>query len=839
MLQSSADTTSSLWEEFDEVDIADLVVEVDAPDLQPTYSYRVPQPLQNLLQIGDCVRVNFAGRETLGYVLKRRKLRRSDPIAPKLKDIRFIIEDAITINSEQIETIQWMSEKYLCSLLDALRCIVPAILGAKVETSVKLSFPELRGRDVASSIPQAHLIETLSSIGGESELEIFRLKANLPSFSSVYGTLIEKKLIVESNRVLRAKTVYKKVRAYRSGNLSESITTNGKVSKRTPSQERVLNQLKDWATRDRDPMPQDELFRRAQVTAVVLKGLLTKGQILMEEITVYRKPVVGTGALTTPPTLTPGQRAAVIRLTACLKSGKAQTALLFGVTASGKTEVYLQAIEVALKLGKSVIVLVPEIALTAQVVDIFIGRFGDQVAVLHSKLSEGERHDEWRRMQQGLSRIVVGARSAIFAPVSNVGMIVVDEEHEASYKQENTPRYNARELAAERARLNGATLLLGSATPSLESYYAAIERRENRYELIEMANRIDNRPLPKVEIVDLREEFKTNRALFSKRLEESIEARLKLKQQTILYLNRRGFAQFVLCRDCGWVSKCPNCSVSLAFHSYERVLKCHHCDYHGKPPVTCPDCQGMKVKAFGIGTEKVEEEVIRLFPSARVARMDRDTTSKKGEHSRILRNFRQGEADILIGTQMVAKGLDFPNVTLVGVISADTSINMPDFRAAERTFQLLTQVAGRAGRGETPGEVIVQTFNPDHYSIIAAQTHDYRSFYEQEILFRSELKYPPFCRFANLICVDEQELKASERATLLASAVEKVSPAEVEKIGPSPAPLARLKNQFRYHVALRSPVETRLETVVRAALALLPPQERWRIIVDMDPLSMA
>ena len=839
MLQNNLDQTASLWEEFDEVDIADLVVDIEAPDLLPTYSYRVPLKMQNLLEVGMCVQVNFAGRETLAYVLQRRKLLRSDPLAPKLKDIRSIIEDAITINSEQIDTIRWMSEKYLCTLLDALRCVAPAILGSKVETSVRLAYPELRGGDVASSIPQAHLVETLHSLGGVAELEFFRLKCNLPSFSSAYSALIEKKLLIENKRVSRAKTVYKKIRAYRLGSMNESIDANGKVSKRTVGQEKILNHLREWGMRDRNPMPQDELLRRSQTSASVLKGLLAKGLISAEEITVYRTSNVNSGTLTTAPTLTPGQRAAVSRLSICLRSGEARTALLFGVTASGKTEVYLQAIEIALKLGKSVIVLVPEIALTAQVVDIFIGRFGDQVAVLHSKLSDGERHDEWRRMQQGVARIAVGARSAIFAPVKNVGLIVVDEEHEASYKQENTPRYNARELAAERARMNKATLLLGSATPSLESFFAATERKENRVELIEMPDRIDNRPLPTVEIVDLREEFKTNRALFSNRLTEAIQARLKSKQQTILYLNRRGFAQFVLCRDCGWVSKCPNCSVSLAFHSYEKILKCHHCDHAEKPPMICPDCKGIKVKAFGIGTEKVEEEVLRLFPSARVARMDRDTTSKKGEHTRILRSFRQGESDILIGTQMVAKGLDFPNVTLVGVISADTSINMPDFRAAERTFQLLTQVAGRAGRGENPGEVIVQTFSPEHYSIVAAQTHDYRSFYEQEIVFRSELKYPPFCRFANLICADEIDLKASERAELLATALDKVMPRDVEKIGPSPAPLARLKNQFRHHVALRSPVDTPLETVVRSALALLPPQDRSRINIDMDPLSMA
>ncbi len=356
---------------------------------------------------------------------------------------------------------------------------------------------------------------------------------------------------------------------------------------------------------------------------------------------------------------------------------------------------------------------------------------------------------------------------------------------------------------------------------------------------VEMGQRIDNRPLPKVHVVDLRDEFKQNKALFANQLVEAINARLVLKQQTILFLNRRGYAQFVLCRDCGWVAKCPNCAVSLAFHSYDRVLKCHHCEHKSRAPQTCPDCGGAKVRAFGIGTEKVEEEVLRYFPSARVARMDRDTTSQKGAHTRLIRDFRMGNYDILIGTQMVAKGLDFPNVTLVGVVSADTAINMPDFRAAERTFQLLTQVAGRAGRGTIPGEVIVQTFSPDHYAVQAAVAQNYESFYRQEIEFRRELKYPPFARFANLICSDVSERIAAARANSLAAAFERTAPKDVEIIGPAPAPLSRLKSQFRFHVALRCPLSVAVAEVVRNAYTRLPLADRMGIAIDIDPLSMA
>jgi len=826
--------SDSLWEEFAEVDIADVVVDVDAPELQPWYSYRVPEILQNRLQVGDCVHISFAGRETLGYVLERRKLPLTDPLVRKLKDIIAIVEDAITINGEQLQAIRWMSDHYVCDLLSAIRCVAPAILGARITTLVRLSDPSLRGVDAGDSIPQAHLIETLRSLDGETELDRLRTTANISSFSSAYAALLKKGLMVETCCIARAKTIEKRVRVYSLGAAADVLSAGG--IKRSAPMQRILNELVDRARRNEGPVIADELLTFSQATPASLKNLVDKGLVRMEEVMVRRSPVSSGGKRTVAPQLSSGQHQAAEKLRKCISSGEAQTVLLFGVTASGKTEVYLNTIAHTLAAGRSAIVLVPEIALTTQVVDVFVGRFGEQVAVLHSKLSEGERHDEWRRMQAGKARIVVGARSAVFAPVANVGLIVVDEEHEASYKQENTPRYNAKELARERARLSNATLLLGSATPSIESYYAAEQHTLQR---IEMPERIDNRPLPRVEVVDLREEFKQRRALFSARLTDAMAERMRLKQQIILFLNRRGYAQFVLCRDCGWVARCPNCAVSLAFHAYDRALKCHHCDYSGRAPQTCPDCGGMKVKAFGIGTEKVEEEVMRIFPSARVARMDRDTTARKGAHTRIVRDFRQGDADILIGTQMVAKGLDFPNVTLVGVISADTAINMPDFRAAERTFQLLTQVAGRAGRGKHPGEVIIQTFSPDHYAVKAAVRQDYAEFYAQEILFRQELKYPPFSRFANLIAADENEARAQSRIQALAASLERVLPANVELIGPSPAPIPRLKNQFRYHLALRAPVDSPLAAIIRSALARLTPSERLGLNIDMDPLNMA
>ncbi len=843
----------SLWEEFADVDVADVVVDVDAPDLQSFYTYLVPEPMQNRLTSGMCVHIPFHGREVLGYVLSRRKLPTTDPIASRLKSVIAVVEDAITINAEQLQTVRWMSEQYVCNLIDAVRCVAPTILASRVQTTTRLADPNLRGWDLGDSIPQAHLIETLRSLHGESDTETLRKTANLPSFHSAYAALIDRGLLIEIRRVIRPKTIEKRGRAFRLGAAAAELT--GRAVRRSPQQERILHALLHWERTESRPMPADELLRAADVRPASVKGLVDKGIVRSEEYPIRRAPASAAGDRSVPPVLTPGQRRAVNTLSTCLHSGDTRTVLLFGVTASGKTEVYLSAIAEALALGHSAIVLLPEIALTAQVVDVFVGRFGDQVAVLHSRLSEGERHDEWRRMQQGRARIVVGARSAIFAPVQNVGLIVVDEEHESSYKQDKMPRYNARDLAEYRARLSHATLVLGSATPSLESYFAAtththageplnaiakaIDAPQIHPILVRMPQRIENRPLPHVKLVDLREEFKVRRALFSELLTTAMAQRLALKQQTILFLNRRGYAQFILCRDCGWTAKCPNCAVSLAYHIYERALKCHHCEHAGRPPITCPDCGGAKVKAFGIGTEKVEEEVSNLFPKARIARMDRDTTSKKGAHGRILRDFRQGDADILIGTQMVAKGLDFPNVTLVGVVSADTAINMPDFRAAERTFQLLTQVAGRAGRGTTSGEVIIQTFSPDHYAVQAAIRHDYAEFYEKELVFRRELKYPPFSRFANLISSDVHDLKAQARAVALAATLERTLPVSIEIIGPSPAPIARLKNRYRYHVALRAPVDAPLSALVAEAVSQLPTIDRLAINIDIDPLTMA
>ena len=492
--------------------------------------------------------------------------------------------------------------------------------------------------------------------------------------------------------------------------------------------------------------------------------------------------------------------------------------LLHGVTGSGKTEVYLQSIDNALKLGLSSIILVPEISLTPQTVARFKARFGDEIAVLHSRLLGSKRISEWKRISSGEARIIIGARSAIFAPVKNLGLVVVDEEHETSYKQEDTPRYNARDVAIKRAEISSAIVILGSATPSLESFYAA---KNGKFITIELSERIDSRLLPVVDIVDMREEMTRAKKvpIFSQKLREWIEKDISERKQVILFLNRRGFSTFINCRKCGYVIKCKRCSVSLTYHFDKKKLVCHHCNFNMLPPEICPECSSSYMKYWGLGTEKVESEAHRLFPAAIIERMDTDSTGKRGSHDKVLSRFKDGRVDILIGTQMIAKGLDFPKVTLVGVISADTALNLPDFRSAERTFNLLTQVAGRAGRSDLGGRVIIQSYTPQHYSIQAAKNHDYNTFYDKEILLRKELYLPPFCRMVALTLRGRKEEKVFKASDNLKAILEKADKSKNIKIlGPAPSSISKMKGMYRWGIFLRSENAENITSILKKAL---------------------
>jgi primosomal protein N' (replication factor Y) len=579
----------------------------------------------------------------------------------------------------------------------------------------------------------------------------------------------------------------------------QAIALGEQLKARAPRQYEGINRLLD--------APGYSLLMSGLVKEIgygSVKALIEKNWVLATQTTQRRIPQEGLKTSEADiSSLTSAQIEALSQAEKVLDSSEVKSILLHGVTGSGKTEVYLRVIEAALKRGLDAIVLVPEISLTPQTVGRFQKRFGPQIAVLHSRLSQGERFDEWMRLKNGQARIAIGARSAVFAPLADLGLIIIDEEHEDSYKQDETPRYQAKEVAWQRLVQNnkGRLLMLGSATPSLESYYQA--RRGNLI-YISMPERVEKRPMPANVIVDMRQELlEGNRSIFSRQLLAKLTEVVNNQEQAILFLNRRGFAQFLLCRSCGYIPRCPSCGVSYTYHQRPEYFLCHYCDRHQSMYAHCPECNSRFLRPFGMGTQKVEEEVARYFPNVKVLRMDKDTTTAKNSHQKILQAFSNKEADILIGTQMVAKGHDFPGVTLVGVLCADTALHFPDYRASEKTFQLLTQVSGRAGRGNIPGFVVIQTYSPSHYAIQAAGRYDYSSFAQRELNYRQRTKYPPFVEIARILITGEEEKVVINTANQLAISCQKGLKSDWQIIGPAPCPLSKLKNRFRWHILIK------------------------------------
>jgi primosomal protein N' (replication factor Y) (superfamily II helicase) len=611
-----------------------------------------------------------------------------------------------------------------------------------------------------------------------------------------------------------------------------------KLRRRAPRQAELLEAISKLEA----PVRAADLLRQTSLDNQTLRALVKRGLAELREEAVVRDPhgdeqFIATSNLE----LNAEQVLALKEITQALDSPEsARPILLNGVTGSGKTEIYLQAIRAALERGRSAIVLVPEISLTPQTVERFKGRFAeaqDAVAVLHSHLSEGERHDEWHKIHSGRARIVIGPRSAVFAPLKNLGLIVVDEEHENTYKQEEAPRYHARDVAVVRARIEKCVAVLGSATPSLETYYNAAR---GKYRLATLTQRIDDKQMPLMRIVDLRQERRKEKAIaiLSERLRAAIADRLEKSEQTILFLNRRGFSTSLLCSNCGEARNCPNCSVALTFHRHIARLSCHLCGHTAAVPKKCPACGQDALIYAGFGTEKVESTVAHIFPKATVRRMDADSMTRKEAYRETLRSFRTGKIDILVGTQMIAKGLHFPNVTLVGIINADLALHLPDFRAGERTFQLLTQVAGRAGRGETPGEVFVQTYTPFSPSIQFARHHDFAGYFQQELEFRERCDFPPF-KHAILITVrSAHQARAKFSAETLARRLKETLGPEFILGDPAPAPLEKLQAQFRFHILIRGEAIMRLSRLVRETLDKLPFPEDVTVTVDVDPYQL-
>ena len=541
--------------------------------------------------------------------------------------------------------------------------------------------------------------------------------------------------------------------------------------------------------------------------------------------------------------LTKEQQNAYEKVEASLQENQYQTFLLYGVTGSGKTEVYLQLIQEALEKGKTAILLVPEISLTPQMLDRFIARFGkEELAVLHSKLSIGERHDEWERIKEGKARIVIGARSAIFAPLENLGIIIIDEEHDSSYKSEANPKYDAKEVAKRIAMQRNCPLVLGSATPDIRTYQAALEEEKTAITLLPLTQRANQSTLPTVQVVDLKEELiNGNRSMLSMDLYTAIEENLKQKRQTILFLNRRGYSTFIMCRNCGYTVKCRNCNISMTYHSYEKKLKCHYCGYEEKIVSECPECHSDKIRYFGTGTQKLEQEIQKQFPEASTIRMDIDTVTKKNSHEEILSKFKKEDIDILIGTQMVVKGHHFPKVTLVGVIAADSSLNIDDYRANERTFQILTQVAGRAGREKLPGKVIVQSYNPENFTIQCAKEQNYEKFYETEIALRKQLKYPPFCDIIVISFTSLEEKEIQMLSKWVYEYLKKEFKEESFKIfKPMPSPIDKIQNKIRYRIIIKGSMTEKANEILNQCMKEVYNKniKSTRIMIDVNPNNM-
>ena len=786
--------------------------------LRREFDYAIPPELAGKVDVGSRVQVPFGARKVLGVVTAVAE----ESAHARLKPILKVIGAQTLVTAKVLKLARWIADYYCCAPEIALKSILPEAV-----------------RQENAGWRERLFVRVMPLVGEFPKLAKRQLE--------VWNIIEERREILLSELVTLAETTAATVRKLEDRGL---VSITNEISERDPYENETI-------------LPSD---------AIVLN---------------------------------PAQAAALERIKAAMKRGEdggskiedskakpsstlhplSSTFLLHGVTGSGKTEIYLQAIAHALEQGKGAIVLVPEIALTPQTVERFKARFSSGklqtlVAVLHSHLSAGERHDEWHKIRQGRARIVIGARSAIFAPVEPLGLIIVDEEHEHTYKQEEAPRYHARDVAIVRGQMEGAVVVLGSATPSMESYYNC---KIGKYTLLDMPERVDNQKMPVVRVVDMRQAARKEKGtlIFSPQLKEAITQRLEKSEQTILFLNRRGYSSSLQCEKCGHVCECPNCSLSLTFHRAEQLLRCHLCGHNERVPNVCPDekCKNPAIRYSGLGTQKVEDVLGKLFPKARVKRMDADVMKRKEDYRQVLGDFRAGKIDILIGTQMIAKGLHFPNVTLVGIIYADLALNMPDFRAGERTFQLLTQVAGRAGRGDVEGEVFVQAFTPFHPAIQYARRHDFVGFYDQEIEFREQLKYPPAARVALLTLKGRNEEKvqfsaehlrkaldhlvggggekeqkgkgAEESATLFG--METTSPADkvVQSAaapshfrdliiaGPAPAPLLRAETFYRYQIMLRTRAMSRLSHALARIVQELELPDDITLTVDIDPASLS
>jgi primosomal protein N' (replication factor Y) len=793
--------------------------------LRSTFTYAVPASLDGEPLVGRRVVVPFGRRAMIGVGLAE-----SDrpPDIPRVKEIAQMMDSVPALPPKLLELGHWISRYYLAPVGEAFRAMLPPEIELRHDREYSLT-------DAGSAyLRELAAVDELTD-QEQSELALLQHVDNS-------GASKRRKRIDEAAAEALLRRGYlsaREVLRQRKTRMQKIVSWNRNSDEEPAGQpeKRVREVLADAEA----PLPFELLIKKAAVTPLVIKRLETAGVLVT-----WEEPITpGEDPWDTdfvPPTnvLNAEQKEALEEIWRWLVAGKFAAGLLHGVTGSGKTEVYLGAIEAALSRGKTAIVLVPEIALTLWVGRLVRARFGEGVAVLHSGLPDIERAREWWRVRRGEARVVVGTRSAVFAPLDNLGLIIVDEEQEASYKQEETPRYNGRDTAVYRARLEGAAVLLGSATPSLETYHNA---RAGKYHLLKLTSRVENRPLADVRIVDLREDFRRQHRAspISEALRAAIALRLEEHTQAMVLINRRGYSWSLMCRSCGAMVQCQNCSIALTYHKSRQRLECHYCAYSMRPPKQCPKCRAEYMYFVGDGAERVDEYLREQFPAARVARLDRDTVRTKREYQQVLGAFAKGEIDVLVGTQMVAKGHDFERVTLVGVVAADLALGRPDFRAAERTFQLLTQVAGRAGRGELAGEVLVETYYPEHYAIQYAVQQDYVSFYEKEAHFRRVLHYPPFAALATVLVRDRRVENAIRWSRALAGYFAPFENQGVKILGPAAAPLARLRRDYRFQFVLKSPHRAALGKVLAGALDFCAAKEipETGVLVDVDPINLS
>ncbi|MCD6352758.1 MAG: primosomal protein N' [Proteobacteria bacterium] len=799
--------------------------------------YQIPSPLRKNIEVGSRLLVPLGKRRVTAYVVA---LKSSSDIK-NIKPIEEVLDPFPSFSLSDLNFFKWAASYYCCSLGEVIKNALPPGINAKTDRSVAITSNGQKSLTDKNLSPRERMVLlTLAkkrAVRFQSLAVIFKPK----KISSLTSSLLRKEYITITQRQ-SSQTVNplkEKVFQVNEKELSNlSLSEWKRMIKKAPRQFSMLK----WLLHE-GKTTQKQITSRWGRGGYSLNALEKKGLIIVFFREIYRDPLIDKNfALPSPPQLTREQAEVLKKIVPKIKKGEYTPFLLHGVTGSGKTEVYLEAVEATLKTGRGAIVLVPEISLTPQFIASFQKRFNNRIAQIHSGLSKGERFDEWRRIRTGGVQIVIGARSAIFAPLPSLGIIIVDEEHDSAYKQDKKICYNARDLALVKGKMNNAVVILGSATPMMETYYNALIGKFNH---LHLSQRVNNRSLPRVEVLDMRNE-KAN-TILSLRLKNAIREKWERREQTLLFLNRRGFAPFVLCRKCGYTFRCPNCNVSLVYHQNKGGLLCHYCNYSTPAPDICPVCKRHKVEIIGFGTEKLESEIKKLFPDLKVGRLDRDTVSKKNSLQKILGQFRRGETELLIGTQMMAIGHDLPRVTLVGIIAADISLNFPDFRAGERTFQMLTQVAGRSGRGEIPGEVLIQTYNPNHPSIKMAITQNFLSFYKQEISHRKELTYPPFSRLTNFLITGNNQFQTRQYAATLGRLSAELQQNEavfkntIEILGPAPAPWEKLKGKYRWQMLIKGCDHKVLHLFTEKIMDDIKPQiniSGVTLRLDVDPLNL-